>query len=273
VGGVYSHDNKQLIAKDIGSTLRHEFWHVLHWRDMDLLGQRHPIWIMEGLCSLMEDMEVGSDGKARPIASWRTNQAGQLARTGKLTPWEVLFKLDQGKFVGTRPLAFYGQSRAIFMWLFEQGKLKDWYAAYTAGYKEDPTGLSAFETVFGKPVKKVEADYRAWLRKLPVVDEDFPAGSAVLPFDIEPVGAGDGLVVSLNSELERPGGRGGVARFAKAGGIQPRDVILSIDDKPVHETGELIRVLADYGPGTEVKVTYRRLKRVMTTKVTLVEKQ
>jgi hypothetical protein len=275
IGGVYSHDNKSLIAKDIGSTLRHEFWHVLHWRHMDVLGQRHPIWIMEGLCSLMEDVEISSSGKARPLASWRTNQAGQLARTGKLTPWEVLFKLDQGRFTGTRPLAFYGQSRSIFMWLFEQGKLKDWYAAYTAGYKDDPTGLNAFETVFGKPVKKVEADFKTWLRKLPIVDEDFPVGSAVLPFDVDPVGAGDGLTVSMSSELEQYNGGGGRqgSRFSRAGGIQPRDVIMSIDEKPVRETGELIRLLADYGPGTEVTVTYRRNKKVATTKVTLIEKR
>src|SRR5690606_3106481 len=45
VGGRYDHDTKRLIARDLGSTLRHEFLHVLHWRSMMHLGQRHPIWI------------------------------------------------------------------------------------------------------------------------------------------------------------------------------------------------------------------------------------
>lgn len=271
IGGVYSHDSKSLIAKDLGSTLRHEFWHVLHWRHMDTLGQRHPTWMMEGLCSLMEDVDVSTNGAARPLASWRTNQAGQLARTGKLTPWEVLFKLDHGKFVGTRPLAFYGQARSIFMWLFENKKLAEWYGAYTANYKEDPTGLSAFERVFGKPVKEVESDYRAWLRKLPIVDEDIPVGGAMLPFGLDPISAGDGLTVSVSDQTEPLGGRR--ANFSKAGGIMPRDVILAIDDRPVREYAELVRVLADYGPGTQVTVTYRRLKKVSTAKVTLIEKR
>src|SRR5690606_1334215 len=113
------------------------------------------------------------------------------------------FKLDQGRFVGTRPLAFYGQSRSIFIWLFDQGKLKDWYAAYTAGFKEDPSGLKAFETVFEKPVKQVERDFKAWLRTLPIVEEDFAVGCAVLPFAVEQVGEGDGRLVATSVTLER----------------------------------------------------------------------
>lgn len=271
IGGVYSHDSKTLVAKDMGSTLRHEFWHVLHWRDMDRLGQRHPIWIMEGLCSLFEDVEV-SGGVPRPLPSYRTNQAGQLARTGKMTPWEVMFKLDQKKFIGTRPLAFYGQSRSIFMWLYEEGKLKEWYTAYTGSYKEDPTGLKAFEIAFGKPAKQVERDFKAWMRSFPIVEEDFPAGSAVLPFGVDPVGAGDGLQVAQSDVLERAAGKPGAGR-SRSGGIMPRDVVLSIDAKPVREFADLVRVLGDYAPGTEVKVTYRRGTRTETTSVTLVEKR
>lgn len=271
VGGVYSHDAKTLTAKDLGSTLRHEFWHVLHWRHMDVLRQRHPVWIMEGLCSLMEDVEVSPDGSARPIPSWRTNQAGNLARAGRTTPWETLFTLDQKRFVGVRPLSFYGQSRAIFMWLAREGKLKAWYSAYTAGYKEDPSGLAAFAQVFGKPVQKVEADFKVWLRAIPVVDEDFPVGSAVLPFDVQD-GGGDGLLVAPSPDLDRLGARP-TANFSRSGGIRPRDVITAIDGQPVTETGQLIRVLADYGPDTEVTVTFRRGRNIQTTKVTLIEKR
>src|SRR5690606_4633408 len=56
VGGSYSDDEKMLVTQDLGGTLRHEFWHVLHWRDQRRRGQLHPIWIMEGLCSLVEDV-------------------------------------------------------------------------------------------------------------------------------------------------------------------------------------------------------------------------
>lgn len=59
IGGAYEHDQKRLVAQDLGPTLRHEFFHVLHWRDMDRLGQIHPIWIQEGLASLVEDLDPG----------------------------------------------------------------------------------------------------------------------------------------------------------------------------------------------------------------------
>ena len=33
--------------------------------------------------------------------------------------------------MGDRTLAYYGQGRAMFLYLFQRGKLNDWYAAYT----------------------------------------------------------------------------------------------------------------------------------------------
>src|SRR5690606_4580755 len=104
IGGQYSHDNKLLVAMDLGSTLRHEYWHVLHWRDQDRRGQRHPIWIMEGLCSLPEDLEPTATGDFKPAPSWRTNMARRLARAGGLMPWEVMFSLDPQRFTRSRPL-------------------------------------------------------------------------------------------------------------------------------------------------------------------------
>ncbi|MEC9372571.1 MAG: tetratricopeptide repeat protein, partial [Planctomycetota bacterium] len=55
IGGFYDHDHRRLISQDIGPSFRHEFFHVLHWRDMARRDQRHPEWIMEGLAALVED--------------------------------------------------------------------------------------------------------------------------------------------------------------------------------------------------------------------------
>src|SRR5262249_10254315 len=44
IAGAYEHDQKRLVSMDLGATLRHEFFHVLHWRDMTRRGQVQPIW-------------------------------------------------------------------------------------------------------------------------------------------------------------------------------------------------------------------------------------
>lgn len=269
VGGQYSHDNKLLVAQDLGSTLRHEYWHVLHWRDQDNRGQRHPIWLMEGLCSLVEDVEFSPSkpgAKFRPVPSWRTNQARRLARAGGLMPWDVLFGLDAGRFTGSRPLAQYAQSRAIFLWLYEQGKLREWYGAYTAGFAEDPTGASAFAAVFHKPAREVERDFRLWLRELPEVQESIGNAPANLPFDVGP-GTGDGPTVDAppdysltTSATKALGGRDG---------LKNGDVITAIDNKPVRDLNDLARILGAYEAGAKVELTFRRKREFGKATVTL----
>lgn len=270
VGGSYSHDEKKLVAKDLSSTLRHEYWHVLHWRDLTARHQMHPIWIMEGLCSLPEDLETLPGGELKPVPSWRTNQARHLAKNSRLTPWEQLFKLDHKQFIGSRPLAYYAQARCVFLYLYSRGKLKEWYQAYVDGYAQDPTGARALEKVLGKPLKDIQKDYAAWLRLLPEVQEEFKRGDAVFPFDFEE-GSGDGIVVaSTVSARPRTSGPKPGDKPGASGGVRLRDVITAVDGKPVRELAELIQVLGEYIPGTEVEVEYRRGKITGTAKVVLI---
>lgn len=249
VGGAYSHDEKRLVAMDLGSTLRHEYWHVLHWRHMEQLGQRHPVWVMEGLCSLVEDIQPLPQGGFRALPSWRTNMAKRLGKGGSLMPWEVLFAMDQGRFVGSKPLAYYAQARAIFMFLADRGKLREWYTAYVTGFRTDPTGGAAFESVFGKPTSEVERDFRAWLKDVPEVVEEIRPGMANVPFDVGP-GTGDGIVVNST-----PRGKSG-----RASGLRMRDVITAIDGEPVRDLNDFARVVGERMPGEEIRVAYRRGK-------------
>lgn len=279
VGGAYLHDEKQLIAMDLGATLRHEFWHVLHWRDMDRLGQRHPFWVMEGLCSLVEDVEVGRGGVveggpgegdamiAKP--SWRTNIVRRLAKAGNLTPWDTLFGLDQKRFMTVRPLAMYAQSRAVFMFIHEHGRLRDWYAAYTANFAEDPSGMAALATAFGKPARQVEREFRAWARQIPEVAEVVGEGAANLPVEVGP-GSGDGPEVLDNRLADFLAGRAGASRQSGDGGLRPKDVITAIDGKPVRDLNDLARVLGEFEAGESVTVGYRRGKTHAETTVRLV---
>src|SRR5262249_13760717 len=130
----------------------------------------------------------------RVLPSWRSNIAKKRLGGGVLAPWDVLFATGHQRFVTSSPLAQYAEARTIFQYLFGKGKLKAWYAAYVKGYREDPTGKSAFEEVFGKPAAQVEREYKVWLRALPKAPEEIPIGSATLPFRFE-VGGQDGVVI------------------------------------------------------------------------------
>lgn len=268
VGGAYMHEERLLVAMDLGATLRHEFWHVLHWRDMEARRQRHPIWVQEGLCSLVEDVEEGPDGAMIVKASWRTNMVRKMAQRGLLTPWDVLLGMKQDRFVRTRPLAMYAQGRAICMWLHERGQLGAWYRALVETYAEDPTGKRAFERVFNQPIDDIEKAFRSWARSLPEVQEEVGRGKANLPVSVEP-GVGDGVVVAA-VDLERML-RG---KPRRAGGeLRGGDVISAVASKPVRDLNDLARVLGDFEAGDAVTVDVRRGKRSLQVRVTLVPPQ
>ncbi len=266
VGGEYNHDAKMLVSMDLGSSWRHEFWHVLHWRDMDRRGQRHPLWIMEGLCSLVEDCDTGAKGMMVPTPSWRTNMVRRLARNGNLIPFDAFFGAGRKVFMGDRTLAYYGQARAMFLFLAQRGKLREWYAAYTGSYKDDATGKAAFESVFARPIKEIEKEFRLWARELPEVPEEVGRGRANLPVDVG-IGAGEGPIVRVDAlaEFTQPG-----SKPTNTGGLRDKDVITAIDGAPVRDLNDLARVLGEYEPGTLVTVAYIRGRTHGEGKVKLV---
>ncbi|HYE61165.1 MAG TPA: PDZ domain-containing protein [Phycisphaerales bacterium] len=260
IGGSYEHDSKRLISMDLGSTLRHEFFHVLHWRDMTRRGQMHPIWIMEGLCSLVEDYDLDASGKLKPAASWRTNTVKRLEKTAKVTPIEKLAAMKPLQFSGDRPLAHYAEARTFFMYLYERKKLKAWYKEYTSTYKEDPTGAKAIETVMGKDFKWINADFRKWVRELEMVPEQITRGMASLGMELESGKAEGPVVVAVDRRRGAPA-------------LKVGDVVTSIDHKTVRDLAELVRVLSTYHAGTTVTVGYRRGKVYGEEVVELVAKE
>lgn len=261
IGGAYEHDQKQLVSMDIGATMRHEFLHVLHWRSCTRLGQYHAIWIMEGLCSLVEDYEVVGN-KLRPVTSWRTNMAQRMDRVRSLLPIEQLASMSQLKFTGARPLGNYAQARSFFLYLYDQGKLKEWYAHYTANFKEDPTGVKSIEAVLEVPIAEVNKSYRSWLRGLPPVPEMIKSGSASLGIEVDS-GSGEGPVVT---QVDRAGRN----MLDKQTALRKGDIITSIDGRAVRDIAELVRVLGGFKVGDEVEVEYRRMRKFASTKVRLV---
>ncbi|MEM0983543.1 MAG: tetratricopeptide repeat protein [Planctomycetota bacterium] len=260
VGGAYEHDRKRLVTRDISSTLRHEFVHVLHWRDMTRRGQRHPLWIQEGLAALVEDY----DAPFTLTASWRTNIVKRNADRNRLLTMEELTERGRRRLTGTRSLANYAQSREVMRYLLTLGSLRAWYETYTAdaerGYDADPSGVRAIEHATGLEIATFERQFEAWIEGQPFVPEDLTDLGVTLGFDVSN-GAGDGPRVDrLSFEARRETG------------LRQGDVILSINGEPVGELLELTRRLSGLRAGTVVEVGYRRGRLVGGARVRLLSR-
>jgi tetratricopeptide (TPR) repeat protein len=293
IGGAYEHDDKRLVAQDLGATLRHEFFHVLHWRDMDRLGQIHPVWIQEGLASLVEDMDpaslatrrpslpetdsgsrldprlvpggeergggeaaavdVGAETGFVPAASWRTNIVKRLGRAGKLKTLEELTTLDHVTFSTNRPLATYAQARTVLLYLHQRGVLEPWYRVYTTD------AAHGFESD-PSGLAAMEAVLGEEIGRLEAGYRDW------LRHDLAEVPeTGAELDAGLGVDLE-PGEDGGprVSRLPSGArrrtGLRLGDVVTAIDGRPVRDMKEYVRVMSAYEPGERVVVSYRRVK-------------
>ena len=264
IGGSYSHDAKELVAMDLGGTLRHEFLHVLHWRSNMRQAQGHPVWIQEGLCSLVEDYDT-KGGRLVPAPSWRTNMVKRLERARRLMPIADLARMDRETFNNERPLAHYGLARAVFLYLYQRGVLRDWYAHYTTHFAEDPTGIEAIEFVLGMSIDEVQDDFRRWVALLDEAPEARSDGTI------------GGLDVSLGVQVDPGRGEGpivtGVSREARAGGLRVRDVITAIEGRPVRDMNDFVRILADYRAGQTVRVRVHRRRAHMELEVRVVARR
>ena len=250
VGGLYDHDAKRLVVRDLGATLRHEVMHVYHWRDMTRRGQRHPTWIQEGLGAIVEDLdppaEAGS-GLWTPVRSWRTNTARRLAELNRLSSVRDLASMSPRGFSERRPLATYAEVRSFFLWLLEQGKLEAWYRDYTEHYDEDPTGIASLERVLERDADAIDRDFRAWARTLEPVPETGSDLAGTLGIQVDG-GAGDGPEIT--------GFANATARRQLS--LERGDVLTAINGRPVRDLQELVRVLSAFAPGDTVTLSIRR---------------
>ena len=262
VGGAYSHDDRQLVAMDLGGTLRHEFMHVLHWRSNERAGVVHPIWVQEGLCSLVEDYRV-ENGRLVPTASWRTNQLKRLEDAAGLMSIRQLATMPRHRFVGERPLAHYAYARAIFLFLLHENKLGPWYRHYQQHFNADPSGVASLEAVFGEEIEGIDRRFVTWLRALPTVGEARIDGRA------------ENLTASLGLELDPGRGEGPIVLNIRQRDLQRtirrRDVLYAIDGRPVRDMNDLTRVLGELHPGQTVAVGLRRGREHLVVQVRLVE--
>jgi len=260
IGGRYDHRKRELIARDIGGSLRHEFVHAMHYGHMERLGLRssHGLWIQEGIASLYEHYELSEDGSIRFLPNERTNIANRAARAGALPKWETLFDMTGDRFM-KEAARLYPVVRSIFEFLAERDALATWYGIYVDRYDDDDTGELAFEIVFGKPLEEIEAEWRTWLRKRPMVDQHIAYGDASLGIRARINGTNDGVHVEYVMA-------GSAARQA---GLRAGDVIVSIDDQSTRSYPELQRIIGARSIGDVVSVRYRRGDRYQTVEAEL----
>lgn len=270
LAGLYDHDRRELVTQDTGSTLRHEFAHALHWRHMMRLGQFHPVWVQEGLCSLVEDVTMPPAGKPgagepagvkdgvpvllTPVPSWRTNTVRRMAELNNLPRFAELFAMQPEKFTAERTLANYAAARAIFLYLSQKGLLRAWYGAFTEGFAADPTGGAALSAVLGKPLGEVEKDFRTWARGLPDAPDANRGNQFSFGTPLEQ--AADGLAVTQLGLSD-----------LRTGGLLPGDVVQVVAGTPVRDWHDLERALKNNKFGDVVEVQVRRQQKVVTLKL------
>lgn len=258
VGGVYDHNQRVLVTRNIGGSLRHEFFHLMHYGHMERIDQDHPLWIQEGMASLYEDYTIADDGKIQFQPNERHNVVLGLAKGGRLTRWSRLFTVDSDRFMADAT-QLYPQVRSIFEFIADEGRLEQWYKNYVASYTIDRSGAKALEKTFGKSLDDVERDWRMWVIKRDPVDTVIAPGDAVLGILSRPNTANDGVFV----EEILPDSA------AASGDLRVGDVIVSIGGTATRSLLELQSVVAAHKPGDIVAVRARRGEQYLTTEITL----
>jgi tetratricopeptide (TPR) repeat protein len=259
IGGFYRPETKTLTCRDKNVTLLHEFTHALHFADQELRRQQHPIWIVEGLSTLYESSKVEEKENVPMLISGRLQVAQGYVSQGRHIPLDKFTHINQQQYMQMGELC-YAEGRYIQVYLYEQKKLKEFYQRYVdKEYEKDPSGVSALEAVFGKPLSEIESDWRTWLLSLkaPQPIRPIPPGGHYIGVRTEEV-VGELWVQDVPAD----------SPAAKAG-IRVGDVITAFDGKKVSTQQEFIAEIAKHKPGDKVELSILRQKEKLKVTVTL----
>ncbi len=223
--GMYEHRLRRIVTGDIGTVLRHEFTHAMHFGHMERTGQPHAMWVQEGLAALYERYDLSESGEITFLPTARHNDVRRLVaqRSGPVVAPMMAMKPSQ--FMAASD-DLYPVARSFFEYLADQGKLRRWYRAYVDGFADDRTGRAAAESVLGKPVAAVERDWRAWVKARPEVDVKVGKGDRAVGVTV--TDATDGVRVTAIA-------RGSAAHRA---GLRVGDVIVSVAGTEVRSSRE-----------------------------------
>jgi hypothetical protein len=258
VGGMYDHTQRRLVARDIGGSLRHEFFHAFHFGDMERRQQQHPLWIQEGLACLYEDYAIDDAGTIVFVPNDRQVIVKNRARAGVLIKWADLFDMTAERFMRKAP-EMYPQVRSIFEFVAAQGQLSAWYQTYTEHFAEDRTGRKAFELTFHKPLAEIERAWREWVRQQAPAPVQLTAGETALGIRSRENASNDGVLVTQIV----------VGSAAARARMRVRDVIVSVDGQDTTTLSDLRRILAQRSPGDKLELRIRRSGEYLTLNIIL----
>ena len=170
----------------------------------------------------------------------RLPAAQAAARRKSLVPLTRMLAMSQGEFM-KRPNITYTQAGSLMLYLRDVGRLRKFYDAYKETYDADPTGRAALEKASGTPLEEFEAAWVKWLLDRPATPF-FGTPTLFLGARVAPGGGG------LTVITVAPNGP------ASDAGIEPRDVIVSVNGQPVKEFAALRPAIGKYTPGQRVKL-------------------
>ncbi|MDY7009924.1 MAG: PDZ domain-containing protein [Planctomycetota bacterium] len=159
--GIYSARNRTLVSISFSNVLVHEFTHALHHNDQAAANQKHPVWIVEGLATLFQAVRVKDGRMEIPIDAGLTILQ-KAVKNKKSHPLAELCSMKPEEFMQNADLC-YRQVRYVMLYLHRVEKLQQFYQAYKTTYASDQTGVKALEETLGKPLDKIESDWKKWL--------------------------------------------------------------------------------------------------------------
>ena len=255
--GWYEHSRRMLVTADIGASLRHEFAHVLHWGHMDRIGQRHPMWIQEGLASLYEEYAIDDrNGTIKFRPNERHNIARRLVIEGDCPSLRAIFTMEPMHFMRGAERN-YPVARSFFEFIAMKGLLERWYQTLVETWDMDGTGVTALERTFGSSLHEIDETWRNWVRSRGGFDDMITWGDASI--GVSATDEVDGCRITRVN----PGSG------ASDAGIREDDVIVRIDSDPVRSTRELMLVIARRRVGETILIRIRRGSEYQDVPVTL----
>jgi len=249
--GFYNYAGRRLVSIDRGRTLLHEFTHALHHADMIAARQVHPIWLAEGLATLFEASKITPSGLV-PQLDIRLPTIQKAIRDKKAFSLHELLSMGRKPFMKDASVA-YPQARYVMYYLYERGRLDDFYRRYKHTFVHDPHGIAAFEAATGNKLAIIERAWSKWVlaQKMPSSERRVRQGRLGLEIKRANRGA---KVVGL-----QPGGAAKTAGRLKVG-----DVIQQFNGKAIRNEADLVAAIRAAGAMRTVKVQLVRNSRPMT---------
>src|SRR3989339_824457 len=149
-------------------TFVHEYMHALHSGDQAMVLQDHPRWLTEMLSTTYESLRWNyvSEKIEVKYKSSRLESLKEMFTEGKHVGLEKIITKEKGWNKDVDIEIFYATVRYLGIYLYSENLLGDFYKEYKKSYKNDKSGLKAFEKVTGKKISEFEKEWEKWLPTL-----------------------------------------------------------------------------------------------------------